>query len=360
MIAVSLRLSIIVVLVASWAAAPARGEPDPEPPTSELPYRVLGPKLSLDLSVDTGYRHWIPQQYPTIDVVEHGYFTWSVSLRARLFRFLSLHHGYYESSSVTSPHSETGVVVGTAGRHLPKAAWAMAHLGFPISRAWEPVLRVEARAIETAARPRVPVCVVGREETITEGACAPSTDPFDVVSGYETIVLGVRYNPAAGQGAVLGAGARWSIHGGAGLLSYVKPIQNTVGAPGLRDLLFDGRFRGGGIAIGGAFDLGTQGIFAHANGQLGMGRVVLARGLDLTDVVPSGWRVGYLQGDGALGWRFIILRGPPTLILQPWLSAHVFRLGFVTSPAHRGFDADPPALGWDFLWSARAAVVIPL
>ncbi len=328
----------------------------------ELPLRVLGKYLQLDLKLDGGYRGWIPQQYPTVKVDVAGYYTWSVDLKAKLFKFLSVHRGYYESNALERPRTSEAAVAATVGEHIPKAAWLLGAIGFPVLKVWEPIIRYEARAFNTTATPREPVCIVSRDTSADLKGCPRTSSQLDMVSSFETLLAGVQYNSDKDGSPVLRArrGPLPPIYAGLGLMSYSKPYQVTIDGNTLKEYLFDGRFRGAGLALGTSFDGGIRSFYGYANIQGGVGQVSLTRDLTLNELAPEGWLIGYLQGDLALGYRFVLIEGPPTLILALGLSGGGASFHFLQSKAQAGRQGETPSVNWDFMWSARASFLVPL
>ena len=147
---------------------------------------------------------------------------------------------------------------------------------------------------------------------------------------------------------------------GVGLLSYRKPYQVTIDGDTLEEYLFDGHFRGAGLAMGTNLGGGARRFFANADLQVGLGEVALTRDFTLNEVTPNNWLIGYLQGDVHAGFRFVVFDGPPTVYFRPSVSAGGASFHFVNTSAQQGEDNSAPTLNWDFLWSARAALEIAL
>ncbi|MFM2416415.1 MAG: hypothetical protein RL385_1138, partial [Pseudomonadota bacterium] len=72
------------------------GPEAPEPPAN-LPRRLMEKWLKIDLTAGAGYRGWRPQQYTNVPVKVGTYYVWTVEVKAKLFRALNLHRGYFES-----------------------------------------------------------------------------------------------------------------------------------------------------------------------------------------------------------------------------------------------------------------------
>ncbi|HKU44422.1 MAG TPA: hypothetical protein VJR89_39955, partial [Polyangiales bacterium] len=141
-------------------------EPD-EPAAADsgpqLPFRILGDDVRIDLQVGAGYRGWLPQQYPQVHVAAGSYWIWNVEVKAKLFRFLNLRRGYYESNGLSGPRTEEAAVAAQIGSYVPKAAWLLGVFGFPFFKIWEPIIRYETRAFHTEAAPKRAVCIVTAE-----------------------------------------------------------------------------------------------------------------------------------------------------------------------------------------------------
>ena len=71
---------------------------------------MFGKQLQLDPKIGLGYRGWYPEQYPLVSINHAGYYTWSLDLKAKLFGFLRLHRGYYESNGLKGPRTRGAVV----------------------------------------------------------------------------------------------------------------------------------------------------------------------------------------------------------------------------------------------------------
>ncbi len=330
-------------------------------PVSDLPRRIFGKYFKLDLNLDGGYRGWVPQQYQGVKVNVAGYYTWSAEAKAKIW-FLSVHRGYYESNALASPRTEEAAVAAQIGSHIPQAAWAMAFIGIPILKVWEPIIRYEARSFNTSATPKIPVCLVTRETASDLATCPRSTQALNVISSFETVVLGIQYNADQDKGPVVRSGSSSfpPIYAGVGLMSYRKPYQVNVNGDAVDDLLFDGRFRGAGLALGGSFDGGLKRFYGQVNLQMGLGQIRLTQDLTLNQLAPADWLIGYVQGDVGLGYRFVLMDGPPTVIFSLGVTGGGASFHFFKTKAEAGEKARTPNLNWDFLWSARAAVLIPI
>ena len=180
---------------------------DPPPPTGpDIPQRVFGSRFRFDPTLGGGVRGWVLQQYPSVSVSAREYFTWSIEASAKLFNFINIHKGYYESNALAGPRTSSAVTAATIGAQVPKAAWLLGVIGVPITKAWEPIIRYETRAFRTTAQPSRPVRVVPHDTPADTdlSTIAPTTRPLTLVSGFgETLVLGVRYTQGDDSGSVV-------------------------------------------------------------------------------------------------------------------------------------------------------------
>ncbi len=325
----------------------------------ELPLRVMGKNFKLDVTLGGGYRGWVPQQYRAVHVDVGNYATWNIDVKAKIY-FLNVRKGYYESNGVAPPRTEEGAVASKVANYAPKAVKLLGILGVPISPAWEPQIRYESRAFETRAVPNRQVCVVDRAASGDVMGCQGTSGELKMISAFETLVAGVRYDHSRDSSPVVGArtGKIPPIFFGVGLMQYRKPYQVNVNGFTLDDYLFDSRFRGIGLA--GATELGggVNNFFAELDLQLGAGQVSLTDKLTLNSVIPNGHAIGYLEGTATLGYRLALFRGPPTLIFAPVITAG--GATFFLASTSDNPDATSPAVNWDFLWTAQASLLLPL
>jgi len=256
------------------------------------------------------------------------------------------------------------VVARDVGQLVPKAAWLLGALGVPLSRRWETLVSYETRSFVTRAYPAAGVAIVDRATPPdTDFAALPRSDgPLEFVSGFETLVLGVRYFPERGGAGLVGenGGAFPPMYLGVGFTQYAKPYQVSVGSDALDELLFNGLFRGGGIAYGLSTRRQIERPYVDLDAQLGLGEVSLLDDLTLNELLPPDWLLGYLQGNVTLGYVLPVLRTRPSLLLTGEISA-----GGATFFYFRVKDGGPnqaPALplNWDFLWGARVSLTLPL
>jgi hypothetical protein len=319
--------------------------------------------LKIDLTVGAGYRGWRPQQYTNVPVKVGTYYVWTVEVKAKLFRALNLHRGYFESNALTPPSRDEAAVAVEVGSYVPKAAWILGVLGFPILRVWEPIIRYEARTFQTSARPTEPVCVVTDANARDLSQCNRSRDRLDVRSGFETLVFAVRYDASKNQSAVLesrGGSRIPPITFGVGLMSYRKPYQVNVAGDALEGYLFDGRFRGAGLMLGLDLPGGPDRLFVRADGQIGLGQVKLTQKLTLNELAPEDWKMGYVQGNVNVGYNLPLYRGVPTLMFVP--QATLGGASFFLFDTHKdeGQAKSASTVNWDVLWSAHAALTLSL
>lgn len=348
------------------AASSSSNEPEPEPLPQDLgpalPQRIFGTNWRFDIQVGVGWRGWLPQQYPLVSVQAGSYYIWNIDVRAKLFKFLSLRRGYYESNALNGPRTDEAAVAAQVGSYVPKAAWLLGVIGFPFFKIWEPIIRYESRAFHTEAHPKRPVCVVTPEVADDLELCARNRDTLRMTSGFETLVLGVRYDKNKDPSATLAQRDTKfpPITFGVGLMSYRKPYQVTVNKNTLDDLLFDGRFRGAGLAGGLEIPGGPDRFHVTADVQLGLGEVKLLQGLTLNSLAPEDWLIGYVQGNVTLGYHLPIVRAAPTLMLVPQVTAGGASFFFFKPVQKKGEDADAATANWDFLWSVNASLVLSL
>jgi hypothetical protein len=341
----------------------AKEEKKPADDRPKPPFRVLGEDLKIDLKLGAGYRGWVPQQYPNVEVDMASYFTWTVEGRAKIFKWLVIHRAYYESTGLAGPRTEGAAVAAEIGSYAPKAAWVLGMLGFPIFKVWEPIISYQSRAFDTTARSREPdgVCLVTGDFEGELDTCPPETE-LRVVSGFETLVAGVRYNHHKDPSPVIKApkGKVPPVFFGIGLMSYTKPYQVTIEGATLEGLLFDGRFRGIGLAGGVDLGGGVYNFYADIDAQIGLGEVSLTGDLTLNELAPEGWLIGYVQGNATVGYRLPLWRFAPTLMFVPSLSGGGASFFFFETNPEEGEEGTTAAVNWDFLWSVRGSLVLTL
>lgn len=350
-------------------AQAATGPERSEEPTAEedegprLPVRVFGKDFRLDISLGAGYRGWVPQQYEIVSVDVASYLTWNIEVKAKLFGFLNLRRGYYESNGISGTRTEEVAIAAQIGKFAPKAVWLLGVLGVPIGKAWEPQVRYESRAFETLARAVTDVCLVDRDapEDAEEDCPGRTMGELKIVSGFETFVAGVRYDHnKTGSSVVTQKGEKFPpLFFGFGLMQYRKPYQLNIDGFTLQEYLFDARFRGAGLALGAEFGGGLDSFFAEVDAQLGLGEVSLTDEITLNELVPDDSLIGYLHGTATLGYRLPLIRAAPTLIFVPTVKAGGATFFLVDTRAEEDEAAESPTVNWDFLWTAQASLLVP-
>jgi hypothetical protein len=325
---------------------------------------VFGKNFKLDIRLGAGYRGWYPQQYDAVDVDVGNYFTWNVNVKAKIFKFLNLRRGYYESNGLAAPRTEEAAVTAQIGSYAPKAVWVLGVIGIPITKAWEPVVRYETRAFETKAHPTEGVCIVDRDapENATDD-CPGTMGELKIVSGFETLILGVRYDHSRTSEAVVNEKVRGKIPPitvGLGYMQYRKPYQLTFDGVTLTDYLFDARFRGLGLAGGTELGGGYYRFYGDVDVQLGLAEVSLTNSTTLNEIIPGDHMIGYVQGNAVLGYTLPLFNGPPTLILQPQVELGGASFFLFDTKVTEEEDGATLPVNWDLLWTAQVSLLIPL
>jgi hypothetical protein len=336
-------------------------EQETAPAGPALPQRVLDKYLQLDLNLGGGYRGWLPQQFPRVKVAVGTYYVWTIEVKAKIFKLVTLHRGYFESNGLAGPRTHEAAVAAEVGSYIPKAAWILGVLGFPWFKVWEPILRYESRAFHTEARPREPVCVVTEEVAADLSACPRSKSALRITSGYETFVAGVRYDQGRDPDRDPNAKKLPPITFGLGLLSYRKPYQVNVNGNTLQGYLFDGRFRGAGVMLGVDFNGGAKAFALNLDAQLGLGEVKLTSDLSLNSLAPEDWLMGYIVGNASLSYQWPLYPGIPTIMFVPRAALGGASFFFFKTKADKNSDtSDVASANWDLLWSISAALVVSL
>lgn len=337
-----------------------RAAPQPLAATP-LPQRVFDKYVRLDVSLGGGYRGWLPQQFPQVKVAVGTYYVWTVDVKVKLFKLVTLHRGYYESNALAGPRTEQAAVAAQVGSYIPKAAWVLGVLGFPWFKVWEPILRYESRAFHTEARPRGAVCVVTDEVASDLSMCKRSKGKLEITSGFETFVAGVRYDQSRNPDRDPQQDVLPPLTFGLGLLSYRKPYQVNVNGNTLDGYLFDGRFRGAGLQLGIDFNRGPDKFSFNVDAQLGLGEVKLTDQLTLNSLAPENWWMGYIVGNANVSYSWPLYRGVPTIMLVPSAALSGASFFFFKTKPDRGQDqSDVAAANWDLLWSIYASLVVSL
>ena len=343
---------------------PREPEPAPREPATQgpqLPQRVFPDYVQLDVIVGGGYRGWLPQQYSQVKVSVGTYYVWTIDVRAKFFKLVTLHRGYYESNGLAGPRTEEAAVAAQVGSYIPKAAWVLGVLGFPWFKVWEPILRYESRAFHTEARPRTPVCVVTDQVASDLSTCERSRDALAISSGFETFVAGVRYDQGRDPNRDPHASKLPPLSFGLGLLSYRKPYQVNVNGNTLDGYLFDGRFRGAGLQLGVNVNRGPDKLSFNVDAQLGLGEVRLTPGLSLNSLAPEDWWMGYVLGNANLSYALPLYRGVPTIMFVPSAAIGGATFFFFKTRSDKEQErSDVAAANWDLLWSLHAQLVLSL
>jgi hypothetical protein len=336
----------------------------PVAPEERLPLRLFGKNFELDTKLGGGIRGWYPEQYALVRVDPASYLTWSLDLKAKLFGFLRLHRGYYESNGLRGPRTKGAVVARDVGQFVPKAAWLLGTLGVPLGRRWETMVSYETRSFVTRARPSAPVAIADRKSPASmDLAQLPRSDQaLEFVSGFETLVLGVRYFFERGNAGLVGdvSGPIPPMYLGVGFTQYSKPYQVKVGDDTLDEILFNGRFRGVGLAYGFATSRHIDVPYLSLDSQLGLGEVSLLDQLTVNELLPEDWLIGYLQGNVTLGYILPLLRTRPTPLLTGELTAG--GATFFYFQIQDGDEQTSPTLplNWDLFWAAHVSLTLPL
>ena len=358
----------------STEAKPESNQPEtPKPAGPEIPQRVFGKYFKLDPKLGGGLRGWIPAQYPTVKVTADTYYTWSMDVSAQLFRYVNLHRGYYESNGIAGPWHQGAAVAVQAMGYAKKAAWLLGIVGVPITRTWEPVVIYESRAFHTRATPSQPVRIVPfNTPPDTDLSTIPTTtEPLTLVSGFETFVVGMRYNQS-GEPPTLGQ-RRTTLppfYFGLGFTEYSKPYQVTVGNSVLDSVLFDARFRGAGLALGVNVPGKPDYLILDASVQIGLGQVRLLDKLTLNELLPNTpgngglqtpeWVIGYTEGNLSVGYLYTLLRTQPSVLVSAVASGGGARFYYIKTRSGEGEQVNMPSLNWDFLWGLMGYVTVPL
>jgi hypothetical protein len=315
------------------------------------------------------------QQYPSVHVSAQSYFTWSVELKARIFKIISLNRGYYESNGLTVPRPSGATVATTVGEQVPRAAWFLGAIGVPITPAWQPVIRYETRVFQTTAKPSRPVRIVPHDTSPNAdlSTIPLTTDRLTMISGFETLVLGVQYSHGKDSSAVVDqkGGPIPPFYFGIGFVQYSKPYQVTVGNATLDSILFDARFRGFGLAVGVDFPNKPDSFILNGAGQIGIGEVRLLSDLTLNELLPTEdksyggvrppeWLIGYVQGDVTVGYQYPLLRTMPTLLGSIAVTGGGANFFAFKTQTEQGEQRSSPPINWDFLWGVRAGLTLPL
>ncbi len=344
-------------------AAPQPAAPA-EPAGPDLPQRVIGKYLKLDPEVGGAWRGWYAQQYPKVGVDNAGYLTWALALRLRLFKWISIERGYYESNALAPPRHSGASVVEQASGYVPKAAWLMGAIGFPIDWVIEPLIRYETRASQTTASVKggAQVRIIPRSASKNQ----PATDfpltsaPLEMVSGYESLVLAGKYNPSNAGMVGMPAGDFPPFYLGVGLVQYTKPYQFNVGDAVLDEYVFDARFRGAGLALGLSTSEEPYKFYVDFSGIVGLGEARLLDDLTLNEVIANDTLIGFVQSNVTVGYLYPLTTGKPTPMIGASLSGGGASFFFFKTVYQENEPVEAPPLNWDLLYGVQARFVVPL
>jgi hypothetical protein len=373
----------------SWPGDSDESEASPKGPS--IPQRVFGSNLKLDPKLGGGLRGWIPAQYPTVKTSADTYYTWSADVSGSFFRYINLHRGYYESNGISGPRHQGAAVAAQAAGYAKKAAWLLGVVGVPITKSWEPIIRYETRAFQTRAIPLQPVRIVpfNTSPDADLSTIPLTTSPLTLVSGFETLVVAMRYD-ANGDPPTLNDNRSTKSTGtngttpavsqkrspippfyfGVGFTQYSKPYQVTVGDSVLDSVLFDARFRGAGLALGATLPGRPDYLILDASVQFGLGEVRLLDRLTLNELLPNTpsrgglkapeWVIGYVEGDVSFGYLYTLIKGPPSVLVSAVANGGGARFYYIKTKSEQGEQVNMPSLNWDFLWGVRGYITVTL
>ncbi|MBN2343086.1 MAG: hypothetical protein JXX29_03480 [Deltaproteobacteria bacterium] len=339
-------------------------DPTEPVPKEKLPKRVIHKWLKIDPMGGIAYRGWIPQDYPTVETDIANYFTWMVAVKARFFDMVSLKKGYFESNGLSSPRHPYKQNAAKYGSYGTKAAFFLAELGIPILDAWEPVIRYETKAYQTVARTKgdAEVCIVDYNSS-ADDPCTESGTELTVMSAYETAVIGVTYYPSRNPSPVVEdrKGKKPPFTFGLGYLSYVKPYQITIEDLVLEELLFTGRFYGGGLAFGTKLGGGVNRPKLDIWTQFGLGAARLTKDMTLNELAPGNdWILGYIQGNLTFTFPWAPFKFAPTLLIVPSVEASGTMFRFIETKREAGEEYVMPLVNWDIVYCAQLSLVLTL
>ncbi len=350
-----------------WHPAPRPAEPpktEDKPKGPQLPYRVFVPDFQLDPEFSVAYRGWRPQDYPSMDVETENAATFSVGVRAKLFRIINVHRAYYESNAVSSPRRKGASIAVKTASTAPAAAWLLGAIGIDVNWVLEPIIRYEARAFESELTPKRPIRIIphSADKNADLSTFPLTTETLRMTSAFETLIFGLRYHHDNDPSGIISTsgGTLPPIYFGVGLVSYSKPYMVRVGDFVLDDLVFDARLKGAGLALGGELPMKPDHFFASLSTQLGVGQVDLTHNFTLNETVPDGWLIGYAQGELSGGYLYPILRTRPTLLAGIEASVGGATFFYFKALSSSDEERQTPPLNWDLLWGARVFLTLPL
>jgi hypothetical protein len=133
-----------------------------------------------------------------------------------------------------------------------------------------------------------------------------------------------------------------------------------VGGDPLDEILFDGRFRGAGLAYGLATARGVDRPYVTLDTQLGLGEVSLLDDLTVNELLPEDWLIGYLQGNVTLGYILPLIRARPTPLLTAELTAGGATFFYFELEGSEDERSPTLPLNWDLFWAAHISLTLPL
>jgi hypothetical protein len=230
-------------------------------------------------------------------------------------------------------------------------------------KAWEPTIRYETRAFSTTASTRGDnrVCIVSYNSS-ADDECTRYTDRLSTVSSFETAVIGVTYYPSKNPSPVIEdkKGKKPPFFFGLGYLSYVKPYQVTVGTTVLNELLFTGRFYGGGLAFGLKPGGGVNRLFLNIWMQTGLGASRLTKDMTLNEAAPADWLIGYIQGNLTGSFKWAPFKFAPTLLIVPSIQVSGASFFFFETKKQKDKEFVMPLVNWDILYAAKLSIIVTL
>lgn len=351
-------------------------EKDPEPTkrADGQPSRTAPGVFEVDIAAGGLVRGWEPQQYPTVEVETRTQGTWHVDVRARIADVIAVHRAYYESSGMVAPRGQLSGRAEDANQAGSSMAWLIGMLGIPAIKfggGFEPMFRYEALAFMSTAYPTAPVRFVPRDTPRNMlGALPLTTGSVEIATTFETVVAGVRFDRDAFSSA--GSTTQEDVHDpsyfvGLGVTSYAKPYMLRVGDNYLDEFLFDARFQGVGLAMGMSSPAGPDRPFLDISGQFGAGKVQIIEEFELSEQLPDGLGVAYLQGNLSGGYAAGLVKGPVSLSLSVIGSVggmyfYVYEKSESSSSSSSSSSSESRSetLNWDVLWSVGAQALMTL
>ena len=124
--------------------------------------------------------------------------------------------------------------------------------------------------------------------------------------------------------------------------------------------MFDGRFRGVGIAFGTTIGGGVEQLILDLDVQGGIGEIILADNLSFYDFLPKDYLVTYIQGNARIGYRYPLWDFAPTLMVEPMVTLGGAWFFLFDTKRDSGEVSSTPAVNWDLLWRAQLSLVLSL